>query len=136
MELNPVDELKIVQDIIAAQEQLYFRVYGWAVGIITAFTIALFHKGVHIPSLVYIIFGLVTVCGFFIVARHHWHTFTSAVKRSRQIEDEINDGTYAKIKFNHVLKTNLDVGIFGEYKLWVPYTVLAFFIVGAGLFRG
>lgn len=133
---NPMDELKIVQDIITTQEELCFKVFSWAVGFVTAFTIGLFHKSINIPSFAYMACGLIIVSGLFIVARHHWHTYLSAVIRSRQIESEINDETYSKVQINHVLRTDKSIGIFGGYKLWLPYLVLSSVVVVAGIFSG
>lgn len=135
MDVNAMDELKIVQDIITTQEELCFKVYSWAVGFVTAFTIGLFHSSISIPSYAYMICGLIIVAGLFVVARHHWHTYSSAVVRSKQIESEINAGTYSKVQINYVLATDKSIGIFGGYKLWLPYLVLSAVLVVAGIFN-
>ncbi|WP_194868944.1 hypothetical protein [Pseudoalteromonas sp. PPB1] len=103
-ELDPIEEIKIVQDIIITQEQFCFKVFSWAAGFITALTLGLFHNSVSIPYFLYIACGLTIVFGFYIVGRHHWHTFSSAIERSRQIESAINAGSYNSFKLNHVLE--------------------------------
>ena len=128
-EMDPYEELKIVQDVITTQEELCFRVYSWAAGFITALTIGFFHERVDIPTLIYSIVGIVIVIGFYIVGRHHWHTFSSAVVRSRQIEDAINDGSYSKFRMNSVLKDDKCIEYFGGYKLWAPYLVLLLIVL-------
>jgi hypothetical protein len=135
MNQNAMDELKIVQDIITTQEELCFKVFSWAVGFVTAFTIGLFHISINIPSYVYIACGLILISGLFVVARHHWHTYSSAVVRSSQIESEINSGEYSKVQINHVLRTDKSIGVFGGYKLWLPYLVLSSVVIVAGLYN-
>ncbi|QPB82384.1 hypothetical protein CWC22_005040 [Pseudoalteromonas rubra] len=132
-ELDPIEEIKIVQDIIITQEQFCFKVFSWAAGFITALTLGLFHNSVNIPYFLYIACGLTIVFGFYIVGRHHWHTFSSAIERSRQIESAINAGSYNSFKLNHVLENDKSMGILGGYKLWLPYLILSIVVVVAGV---
>ena len=133
--IDPMDELKIVQDIITTQEELCFKVFSWAVGLVTALTIGMFHKSIEISSYMYVGCGITIVLGFYIVARHHWHTFSSAVVRSNEIEKEIKNNTYQGVKINYVLNTDQSVGLFGGYKLWLPYLVLSVVLISAGLVK-
>jgi len=135
IKIDPMDEFKIVQDIITTQEQLCFKVFSWAVGLVTALTIGMFHKSIDIHPYMYVGCGVIVVLGFYIVARHHWHTFSSAVVRSREIEEEINTNTYQGLKINHVLKTDKSIGLIGGYKLWVPYLVLSLVLISAGIVK-
>ncbi len=43
------NELNIVQSIITTQEELVFKVGSWAIGLITALTIALFNRETLLP---------------------------------------------------------------------------------------
>jgi len=128
-----MDELKIVQDIITTQEELSFKVYSWAVGFVSAFTIGLFHKSIELPAELFIICGLIIIFGFYIVARHYWHTYSSAVIRSREIEELINTKSYKTVKINYVLKYDKSIGLFGGYKLWLPYLILCIIVLTVGM---
>jgi len=130
-----MDELKIVQDIITTQEELCFKVFSWACGLVTALTIGLFHSSINLSIPVYVLCGLITTVGFFTVARYHWRTYLSAVVRSRQIENEINSNTYQGIKINNVLKANKSIVWFGGYKLYLPYIILSLVVIIASAYN-
>lgn len=131
--MNPLDELKLVQDIITTQEELCFKIISWAIGLITALTIGFFHKSVDINSLIYIISGCIIILGCFLVARNHWVTFYRAVSRSRKIEEEIKNNTYTRVKINKALRTEDDLDFFIYYRFYGPYLMLVILVIVSGL---
>lgn len=131
--IAPMDELKLVQDIITAQENLCFKIFGWAIGIITAFTIGFHHKSVDFPPYIYIASGLFSIIAFFCVSRYHWITFAKAIERSYEIEKEMKDATYKSVRINETLRKDSELGLFVHYRLWLPYFVLVLIVILSGV---
>lgn len=131
--MNPLDELKIIQDIITKQEELCFKVFSWAIGLVTALTIGFFHKSVEINPCVYMTCGFTIIVGYFLVARYHWVTFSQAVTRSCGIEEEIKNDNYKRVKINETLKAGNDLNFFIHYRFYGPYAILIIIVLLSGI---
>lgn len=131
--MDPLDELKIVQDVITKQEELCFKVFSWAIGLITALTIGFFHNSVKINPWVYMICGFTIIVGYFLVARYHWVTFFQAVTRSCDIEEEIKTDNYKRVKINETLKAGNDLNFFINYRFYGPYAILIIIVIVLGI---
>lgn len=132
---DPIEELKIAQDVITHQETLTFKVFSWTVGIVTALTIGLFHERVEINGWVYMSTGLVTISTFLLVAREHWGTFYVAIRRSGIIEKEIKNNSYSGFSLNKELSDAKKINILKVPRLYLPYLALAIIVLVSGFFK-
>jgi hypothetical protein len=131
---DAIEELKIVQDLINCQENLHFKVFGWAIGIITAMTIGFFHETVKIPTFTYMTSGFICTGMFFWVASRHWIIFFGAAERSKKIEKELIDGTYQGIQIHPEIKIKMStIDWVHRKRIIYPYLALAAVIVISGV---
>ena len=131
---DPAEELKLAQQVVTTQEILCFRIFGWAIGIVTALTIGFFHESVKLDPVVYMPSGIIMVCVFYWVARRHWSIFYSATMRSHEIENEINTNSYLKFKLNESLTIYKDdISPYESIRHILPYIALGLIIFICGI---
>lgn len=131
-DLNPMEEMKLAQDIISKQEDFTFKVFSWAIGMITALTLGFYHTSIRINEWVYMLSGFVIIIVFFLVAKKHWATFYNAIKRSEKIETEMKNDNYAGVKLNEELKTGDAFSITKHPRFYLPYVALILLVLISG----
>lgn len=132
--IEAIDELKLTQDLINYQENLHFRVFGWAIGIVTTLTIGFFHKSVDLHPIAYMVCGMVSISIFFWVAKRHWMIFYAAIVRSRNIEDELAHGEYTEFKLNRSLSIDMSkIKLNNRMRLYAPYLALYIIVIFSGM---
>lgn len=135
MTIEPKDELELTQKIITAQEELCFKIFSWALGLITALTIGAAHKSVVINKWLYLISGLFIVITLFLVAIRHWITLRKAVIRLSEIETEVKNKTYSRYKINEALKKKYESGTRLSFRFYGPYLMLSGVVVGSFIYE-
>ncbi|RCW61942.1 hypothetical protein DET61_1384 [Marinobacter nauticus] len=135
MTIEPKDELELTQKIITAQEELCFKIFSWALGLITALTIGAAHKSVVINNWLYLASGLFIVFTLFMVAKRHWLTMRKAVIRSSEIENEVKNSAYSCYKINEALKKNYEGATHLSFRFYGPYLMLSGIVLGSFIYE-
>ncbi|WP_215396932.1 hypothetical protein [Rheinheimera oceanensis] len=129
MNADAKDELKLTQEIITTQELLCFKIFSWAMGLITALTIGAAHKRVDIDIWLYLFAGLFITFTFFNVAKSHWVAFQKAVSHSEKIEASLISNSYGSYGINKTLRDDsVDVKL--TFRFYGPYLVLVAIVIG------
>ncbi len=127
LKVSAYDELSLVQSIISAQEEICFKYFGWALGLITVLSIGFAHKSVLISPCAYFSSSMGMLISCFLAAKVHWDAHQRAIDRSQKIEEEIKKGKYGGFKINSSLKEKST----GKLKLrfYLPYLGLALVVI-------
>lgn len=129
-----IEEIKLAQDLINTQENLHFKVFSWAIGVITALTIGFFHNNIDMHPAVYMTLGITVILIFNWVAKRHWNLFYCAAARSYDIELEVENDNYSGIKLNRSLNAHeKDIELKHRMRLYAPYLALSVVVLLSGL---
>ena len=135
MTFQAENELDLTQKIINAQEDFCFRIFSWALGLVTALTIGSAHESIDISRPLYLISGLFIVVVLCSVARCHWLTLKNAMSRSFEIETEVQKDIYSGPKVNESLKKTCVERLSVSKRFFGPYIVLFFIVIASSIFK-
>jgi hypothetical protein len=130
-----LEELKILQSIIARQENNCMKLRGWAIGLVTALTVVFTSKDTLIVKSEYILLACIMIALFLWLEVIYAVAGNRAIKRSIEVEEIIPKATGykgpkigANLKRKNTFRSQLDA--FNNVRIYVPYAVLAL-ITGA-----